>query len=270
MVFTNRSMKDAPLMKRVRTDNQTKTLLIPAIETFKGIPVGMTYKYLGTILHSTLLITPQLLHIKKKSNHLFVKLYPYLQNASAEGRRDMWQTMISPLFNATMALLSAEPTKTGTNNVVLLWRKSFKQFMMLPKRTSTALVNEMMNKDIVHLSKIELLNNIIKWHSRMNSLEGSKHISILKSPNPLRGIPNSWCQLVKSQYQLCNTCLRKKKYRIASSWHRLYAHGQFVQPVFKIWKQDLLPENKDKIKRNLKLKKIKRIMAIHLNMTNEI
>ena len=269
VIFTNKMMKDVPLMKRMQKSSKNKTHWAPAIETFKGIPVAMTYKYLGTILHSTLSINPQLTHIKKKSNHMFVKLYPYLQNASAEGRRDMWQTLTAPLFNATLSLLDAEPTKSGTKNVLLIWRKTFKQFMMIPKRTPTILINEMINKDLLYLSKINAINNIIKWQSRRSSLEGVRHITIPRFPNPLKGIPNLWCQLLKTQYQACKECLKRKTFRLASSWHRLYAHNQRSKPALKIWNNEILLENDEKIKRKQKLKKFKQILAIHLNMIPE-
>jgi len=46
----------------------------------------------------------QILHIKRKAGFLLVKLYPYLNNASADAKKDVWQTMVKPLFNAVFVL----------------------------------------------------------------------------------------------------------------------------------------------------------------------
>ena len=101
------------------------------------------YKYLGTILTPKLSLGEQMAFINRKSAHIFSKLYPYLQNASAEGRRDMWQTMIRPLFDAAFVLLKYEPSETHKENLKRMWRGTFKRFLLLKKRTNTKLIEKM-------------------------------------------------------------------------------------------------------------------------------
>ncbi len=58
-------------------------------EIIRGIPYCEQYKYLSTILTPKLSCRAQISYIKKKSAHLFTKLYPYLNNATVDARRDM-------------------------------------------------------------------------------------------------------------------------------------------------------------------------------------
>ena len=148
VVFSNRRKHDVPYMHLHKDPKTNKKEWRSVLNNFEGIPIVQQYKYLGTILHCKLSCSPQLAHIKKKTAHLLVKLYPYLVNATAEGRRDMWQTMTAPLFNATLALLNVEPSQANKENVYRLWRMTFKQFMMISHKTPTTLTTEMMNKDL--------------------------------------------------------------------------------------------------------------------------
>jgi len=100
------------------------------------VPICSKYKYLGTFLTPKLTCGEQIAFRKRKSAHIFVKLYPYLKNASADARRDMWQTMIRPLFDAAFVLLEYEHSKTQKENLKCMWRKTFKQFLMMSKRMS--------------------------------------------------------------------------------------------------------------------------------------
>ena len=92
--FAHRMAKDIPLMKHEKTKdqriNKSKQEWASAIQEIAGIPIVGVYKYLGTCLDSKLSMKTQLESIKKKkANFLYVKLYPYLVSATADGRRDM-------------------------------------------------------------------------------------------------------------------------------------------------------------------------------------
>lgn len=100
-----------------------------------GIPVLGEYKYLGTLLTAKLDVAPQIKHLQQKSDFLYFKLFPYLKNASADGRRDMWQTIVMPLFNAIQALYEYEPSKTMREKSKRVWRMTFKKFLMVPRAT---------------------------------------------------------------------------------------------------------------------------------------
>ena len=101
--FGPRKARDIPFLRleKIYSEGNTriKTKWIPTMSEISGIPIVSVYKYLGTYMEPKLTMSTQLENIKKKANFLFVKLYPYLINASADGRRDMWKTMVVPLFN---------------------------------------------------------------------------------------------------------------------------------------------------------------------------
>ena len=94
-------------MKELRNE-----VCIHLIKSCCGKPVVNKYKYLGSYFDPKLTMEDQRQSIKKKANFLLVKLYPYLSSATADGRRDMWKTMIFPLFNAMYVLVKFEKAKT--------------------------------------------------------------------------------------------------------------------------------------------------------------
>ena len=113
--FGPRGAKDIAFLRLERTYNEenkkVKIKWIPTLNDISGIPTVSVYKYLGTYMEPKLATTTQLENIKKKANFLFVKLYPYLINPSADGRRDMWKTMIVPLFNPVLLMCKFEKSK---------------------------------------------------------------------------------------------------------------------------------------------------------------
>ena len=60
--------------------------------------------------------------------------------------------MVKPLFNAVLVLLEYEPSATQKENLKRVWRGTFKQFMMISKRTSTMLVDEMINSNLEEIA----------------------------------------------------------------------------------------------------------------------
>ena len=215
-------------------------------EQLLGIPIIKQYKYLGTILDSKLTLGPQMKHIKKKVGHLFVQLYPYLKTATADARRDMWQTMTAPLFNATLALHHFEPSKYGKENIRRLWRMTFKRFLMISHRNSTVLVDELMNRDITTITTKNARIAEHKWKYRKGDIDyeqiyeqdpDKQEENTLQKLNPIKGVPNNFCTLLKTQVRVCP----KHPQKITSSWHMKYYHGCYIKPVSQIWQDDIKP-----------------------------
>ena len=122
VIFAARKRQNIPNMKKANHTSQGKGKskrgkLVPAKATIEGVPICEKYKYLGTILTPKLECNEQISYIKRKAGFLLVKLYPYLKSASADAKRDMWQTMVKPLFNAALVLLEYEPSETQKNNL---------------------------------------------------------------------------------------------------------------------------------------------------------
>ena len=113
----------------------------------------------------------QISFIKRKAGYLFVKLYPYLKNASADTRKDMWQTMVKPLFNTALVLLNYEPSETQKETLERAWRGTFKQFMMLRKGTSTELVNRVINFDLQSTASNFVEQCKLQWNERRSFQE---------------------------------------------------------------------------------------------------
>jgi hypothetical protein len=212
LVFAPRSAKKIPFMEFKTKDegNETKKKKeekewTPKTTDISGVPIVSKYKYLGTYLDSKLTMKTQLAFIRKKSNFLYTKLYPYLIHASANGRKDMWRTMVCPLFNGALALFNFEPATTHLLNFLRLWRYTFKMFMMIPKSTNTELVDEMIGINIFEIQEINAQNSARKWQARRDKTE----LELMPKPKVkdyLRGISNDWCQILKHQCSLCPIC----------------------------------------------------------------
>ena len=244
VIFGARRAKNIPKMQIVKENKIEKTknskiAWTPTEASIEGVPICPKYKYLGTWLDSKLSCGPQIAHIKKKSAHLFTKLYPYLTNASADARRDMWQTMVAPLFNAALVLLEFEQSSTHRNHLERVRRISFKQFMLISKRTNTWLVDEMIRKDINYIATQTVRVSRAQWEQRKQRTHITEKLPFMSEANGLRGVPNSFCQLINSQVKPCQLCCEKGT--ISSAWHMKYAHGIPVIHINKIWEEEILP-----------------------------
>jgi len=59
----------------------------------------------------------------------------------------MWLTMVAPLFNAIWVLQAMEPSKTNRKKVEVIWKTTFKRFLMISMRTPSTLVHQMMREE---------------------------------------------------------------------------------------------------------------------------
>lgn len=210
VVFAERSAHSVPLYRKAtekEKEEGEENNWIPARKEIQGVPLVSKYKYLGTYLDSKLTLKTQINSISKKSNFLFIKLYPYLAHATAEGRRDMWVTMVRPLFESIWAVFYEEWAAVNIEEVNRVWIGTFKRFMMIPKTTETYLVNEMIGIDLLKTASRSTWNSLFKWEARIKKT--TENIELEEKPkiiNYLRGIPNEWCQILKQQCRLCHIC----------------------------------------------------------------
>ena len=173
----------------------------------------------------------QLDFIRDKANFRFTRLYPYLSSATAGGRKDMWRTMICPLFSALLAQLYFEPANSHKQSMIRLWHETFKKFMIIPKSTKTELVDEMIGINLEELISINTQNSAIKWHARCYRIQ-PKLLKRTKGEDYLRGVPNEWCTILKQQCSLCPLCKNNTRNAI----HMEDAHGIEILPYEEIWK----------------------------------
>ena len=139
VVFASRQSKKIPFMEFKKNDKQRKEW-IPLKEEIYGVPIVSKYKYLGTLLDNKLTMKTQMNFIKNKADIMFPKIYPYIINATADGRRDIWVTMIRPLFNALMMLLHFEKATNQQEEAIRLWYYTFKLYLLLPKKNKSRII----------------------------------------------------------------------------------------------------------------------------------
>jgi len=274
VIFGNRKAKKIPKMQTLHEDKTGKNRdhgklnWIPTENSIQGVPICSKYKYLGTWLDNKLSCGPQIAHIKKKSAHLYTKLFPYLTHVTADARRDMWQTMVAPLFNAALVLLEFEPSSTHRKNLERVRRVSFKQFLMISKRTNTWLVDDMIRKDINSLAAQTVRVSRLQWEQRKQYEQINERLPNMQQINGLRGVPNKFCELINSQVKPCQLCLKKGV--ISSAWHMKYAHGVPILHINRIWKDEILPITEDISLNRSKINKLlEPMIQKHLNYLQE-
>ena len=142
--------------------------------------------------------------------------------------------------------------------------------MMISKRTSTKLVDEMINFDMDEIAADMIEECKAKWQQRKNSEEIEPHIQIEKKINLLRGVPNTWCELINTQMRQCPKW--RQPGRICTSWHMKYAHREEIKPVLKLWREEISPiiEEMKKQPRGKIKQKIEPIIEKHLKIFEEI
>ena len=259
--FGPRRAKEVALLRLDKTFNpqtkKTENKWIPTTKEISGIPVVTTYKYLGTHLDPKLTIKHQLNNIERKANFLYVKLYPYLTNATADGRRDMWKTMVAPQFDPALMLSEFETSKTeieAMNNLIL---GTFKKFLMIPITTNSPLVWEMIGEDWNALTARMKHNAGEKWFARRENRE-PELIKKQKLPNYLRGIPNAWCDILKQQCRLCSVC-KKEETRPRSICHMRDVHQVDIEVShLTIW-EDIKKHHDEEVKKHEKKKTIMKL-----------
>ena len=273
VIFARRKAHKIPMMKLLKgnlQDTKTNNHWVPTQVEIEGVPICSKYKYLGTFLTPKLTCGEQIAFIKRKSAHIFVKLYPYLKNASADARRDMWQTMIRPLFDVAFVLLEYEPSKSQKENLKCMWRKTFKQFLMISKRISTKLVEEMIGSDLELTAQNLVLECKKQWGERKKGETVSGKVKLPKQNNLLRAVPNTWCKLLNTQVTPCPKC--RKPGLVCSSWHMKSVHGIELKDVQDIWKDDICVVtqlDKKKITREHIIEKLSPLIQTHLDFFNK-
>lgn len=142
----------------------------------------------------------------------------------------MWQTLVVPLFNACLSLLALEPSKGKQEKVHTLWRKTFKQFLMIPPATPNALTNEMIGWNL----QDDILRNtsicMEKWAARLQRVPPAQ-FSKNSRVNSLRAVPNEWCKVCKIRCTPCPLCA----HQACSPQHLYWAHGIYIAPIEDLW-----------------------------------
>lgn len=147
--------------------------------------------------------------------------------------------MVAPLFNAALVLLHFEPSQTHKANLERLRRVTFKQFLMVSKRTNTSLVDKMIAKDFSQLVEAAVKTSIESWTQRKNYEDVVAVLPRLSQKNGLRGVPNNWCKLVNTQVKPCPKC--KRMGVVTSRWHLKYVHGEELPHINAVWRKDIIP-----------------------------
>ena len=117
-----------------------------------------------------------------------------------------------------------------------IWRNSFKQFLFIPKTTSTEVVYQMIGVDLVELVIKSKKIAQEKWTARKQHTDCLID-ETLKIPryNPLIGISNIFCQIIKLEARKCIACKREGKSNILTQHHLASDHNIDIFGYKRMW-----------------------------------
>jgi hypothetical protein len=224
--FFNRKAKD------IITDKGTTRRVYEythKVKQIMGVPIVLKYKYLGTWIDYKLYPTCQLEHIKRKSAYIYSQLWPFINNASADARRDSFLTFIEPLFRQSVPLLFLEPTSNWVKTVTRARRIIAKQFLGVSKRTSSNLLDFILNRNVINQRDeiAEIAEK--KWEARVEGKTLQNKMFREKCANPLYAVPNLFCKLINLTNRPCVKCNCKM---VCHPLHLKWSHGiEFPSPM---------------------------------------
>ena len=149
----------------------------------------------------------------------------------------MWKTMVAPLFDPALMLSNTEPSATAKESLNRLIAGTFKRYLLIPKTTSSELVWDMMGENWGELANRMNENFAQKWFARREYREPTGLIQKQKESNYLRGIPNTWCTILRQQCRLCPEC-RGATTSTTNEYHMREVHQIKLMISYKdIWQQ---------------------------------
>ena len=106
--------------------------------TFEGIPVQPTYKYLGTHLGKNLDPSYQFMSVKMKFNFLYKSLGPLLRSSNLDMRINMWTCFIRPLLEYCLPTIAYSGRTTDEPRWKSFTRRTFRLFTGLAPQYRTS------------------------------------------------------------------------------------------------------------------------------------
>jgi hypothetical protein len=157
--------------------------------------------------------------------------------------------MVAPLFNAAYVLLEYEPSETHKLSLERVQKITFKQFMMVSRRTNTTLVDDMIRRNLRRTAQAVVATCKEQWEQRKAHKDITAELPCLAQKNGLRGVPNNWSELVNTMVRPCPGC--KEKGVVTSRWHLLTKHKIYLPHVNYIWKKEILPVTLEEVEEHV-------------------
>ena len=138
---------------------------------------------------------------------------------------------------------------------------TFKRFLMIPQGTQTDLVNLMINRSLPSIAMKTAELSKSKWEAYRSYLTAPKEVKQEETENktqenaknPMKGIPNSWCELLKLNCKPCPKC--KVRGVVMSAKHLKLTHNVDVHTPLEVWNQITgnreVNEKRDQIKKRV-------------------
>ena len=97
------------------------------------------------------------------------------------------------------------------------------------------MVGEMLGIDLVEFVTKSSTSAIDKWNGRRNNIEMNTHKEKCIRYNPLLGIGNAWCDIIRLQSRICIACKIKGQVFITNAKHLEETHGIETLSYQVIW-----------------------------------
>ena len=130
-----------------------------------------------------------------------------------------------------------------------------------------------MSKDISAITAKNAHISEQKWKYRIGEIElkqiyeqspDEKGKNASQKLNPIKGVPNNFCTLLKTQVRVCP----RHPHKITSSWHMKYYHHCYIKPVSQIWREEIKPRVDPDLKRHQITARLTDIIDRYINIYN--
>jgi len=226
---------------------------------FEEIPIVSQYRYLGLNLTPSLRLDAQIKYISNKAKEIFKRIYPFINTAEADTRKNLWQVFILPLFEFLLPLYANECTKFWKNKITKLINGTFKLFVGLSKNTPDYITQLLLGYNFIQRAYFMQMSNRMKWEERSKKIPSQEPLRKLFKPkkavNMLSKTPIELVQYINLCNGFCKKCHCQNSITHLRSSHNF--SGPNV-PELLMLTQDIRSQ---KLSRKISLDKVRSILS---------
>jgi len=186
-----------------------KSRRLPLDSNVEGIPVMLSYRYLGLHLDSKLTITTHLNKLKERLISQAEALGKVLFHYSAGYRKDLWRLLVRPLSEFP-ALLCVGETNSNIITVERLCKKTFKRMVGFVPNIENELVEMLSGYSLRERGAKLWLESEEKWRARRQRLVLEKRLKGWSEEDLLAYAPCEVVQLFNLLTRPCPICKDKR------------------------------------------------------------
>lgn len=174
-----------------------------------GYPRVSSYKYLGTVVNNQFTLKAHLNECARKVTFLRLQLRPILLRGHFKLNLNLFKVFAMPQYRMLL-ILSRFVRASDVTKAALMMRKHFKEWNLLPRSTSTAVIETLLGNSFEEMAEIAVRLASVKRKARSEyrrprASEYAEAEGATK--NKMRKLPNNLLKLLRVMYSSkCQEC----------------------------------------------------------------